>query len=227
MKLILFDIDGTLLKAGGIVRYAMADAFNEVFGTSGAIMDTSFVGATDLGVVHELMGREGFSTAEINLRFPRLLKLYGIALEEKLSTWDKFQLCPGVPAILDKLQENGNLLGLVTGNCQVGAWIKLKRGRLAEYFRFGAFGDESSNRAEICRLAHERGEREAGCEIPKHSVILVGDAPSDIKAAADYGIRILVVASGWVPEEELRKLHPTWFYPDLSDADGIIQLLAD
>lgn len=226
MKLVLFDIDGTLLRAGGIVREAMGDALKQVFGTSGGIIDTSFIGATDLGVVHDLMGREGFSTYEINRRFPRLLDVYGGILRKKLSTWDKFQLCSGIPEILDKLRENGNLLGLVTGNCQVGAWIKLKRGGLAEYFSFGAFGDETQDRAELCRLAHERGQSEVGHDIPKHSVILVGDAPSDIRAAEDYGIRILTVASGWVPAEELCKLHPTWLYPDLSDTDEIVKLLA-
>jgi len=225
MKLILFDIDGTLLKAGGIVREAMGDALEEVFDTKGAIIDASFIGATDLGVVHDLMGRKGFKTDVINSRFPRLLEIYGRVLKEKLSTWDKFTLCPGVPEVLDKLKLDGALLGLVTGNCQVGAMVKLERGGLGRYFSFGAFGDETSDRSRICRLAHERGEREAGCSIPKDDVILVGDSPNDIKAGKGYGIKILAVSSGWIGEEELEKLEPTWLCPDLGNVDEIAGLL--
>ncbi|MBD3285150.1 hypothetical protein GF338_02315, partial [candidate division WOR-3 bacterium] len=88
-RLILFDIDGTLLKAGGTVREAMGDALEEVFSTRGGIEDASFIGATDIGVVHELMESEGFSADEIDQLFPRLIETYGKTLREKLSTWNK------------------------------------------------------------------------------------------------------------------------------------------
>lgn len=224
-RLVLFDIDGTLLKAGGIVRQAMGDALEDVFGTRGGIIDASFIGATDLGVVRELMGREGFSTDEIDARFPRLIQTYGPILKDKLAAWDNFKLCPGVPGILEKLETDGVMLGLVTGNCQVGAMVKLDRAGLKEYFTFGGFGDESSDRAEITRLAHERGERKAGKEISKDWVILVGDSPNDIEAAQSYGIKVLAVYSGWTSKEELEALEPTWLYSDLSDTEHILSLL--
>ncbi|MBN2378723.1 HAD hydrolase-like protein [candidate division WOR-3 bacterium] len=225
MKIILFDIDGTLLKAGGIVREAMGDALQKVFGTRGGIIDASFIGATDLGVVHELMGREGFSLEEIDARFSALIETYGPILAEKLATWDNFRLCPGIPLILERLQEDASMLGLVTGNCKPGAMVKLKRGGLTDYFTFGAYGDESSDRTAITRLAHERGENEAGYEIPRDQVILVGDSPNDIKAAHEYGIRVLAVYSGWTPKQELEELKPTWLYPDLADTEEILGLL--
>lgn len=225
MRIILFDIDGTLLKAGGIVRESMGDALEEVFGTRGGIADASFIGATDLGVVHELMNHEGFSREEINLRFPKLIQTYGPILREKLATWENFKLCPGVPGILDSLQDRGALLGLVTGNCQVGAAVKLDRGRLTEYFSFGAFGDETTDRARMCEFAHKRGEAQAAEEIPKEMVILVGDSPNDITAAKAYGIRMLAVSSGWIGAEELSNYNPDWLYPDLSAAQEIVKLL--
>jgi phosphoglycolate phosphatase-like HAD superfamily hydrolase len=166
MRIILFDIDGTLLKAGGIVREAMGDALEEVFDTRGGIADVSFIGATDLGVVHSLMNHEGFSHEEINLRFPKLIQTYGSILREKLSFWNNFKLCPGVPEILDELKARGTLLGLVTGNCQVGAAVKLDRGSLTGYFSFGAFGDETTDRARMCEFAHKRGEAQAAEKIP-------------------------------------------------------------
>lgn len=225
MRLILFDIDGTLLKAGGIVREAMGDALEKVFGTRGGIADASFIGATDLGVVHDLMGREGFGTEEISLRFSKLIETYGPILREKLTTWDNFRLCPGVPGILDSLQDRGALLGLVTGNCQVGAKIKLDRGKLSGYFSFGAFGDETTDRARMCEFAHKRGEIQAKEKIPKEMVMMVGDSPNDIKAARAYGIRMLAVSSGWIGAEELSKHNPDWLYPDLSAAQEIVDLL--
>jgi phosphoglycolate phosphatase len=225
MNLILFDIDGTLLKAGGIVREAMGDALEEVFDTRGGIADVSFIGATDLGVVHSLMNHEGFSREEINLRFPKLIDTYGPILREKLATWENFRLCPGVPGILDELKARGTLLGLVTGNCQVGAAVKLDRGRLTGYFSFGAFGDETTDRARMCEFAHKRGEKEAGEKIPKERVILVGDSPNDITAAKAYGIRMLAVSSGWIGAEELSHYKPDWLYPDMSATEEILGLL--
>ena len=227
MRIILFDIDGTLLKAGGIVREAMGDALEKVFGARGGIADVSFIGATDLGVVHELMNHEGFSAEEIDIRFPKLIETYGRIVREKLSTWEKFRLCPGVPQILEKLRGQGALLGLVTGNCQVGAAVKLDRGKLTGYFSFGAFGDETTDRARMCEFAHKRGEAQAAEEIPKEMVILVGDSPNDITAAKAYGIRMLAVSSGWIGAEELSKHNPDWLYPDLSATDEIAELLLE
>jgi len=224
-RIILFDIDGTLLKAGGIVRKAMGEALEKVFGTRGGIEDTSFTGATDLGVVHKLMEKEGFATAEIADRFGNLTEVYGPILRNKLSTWNDYHFCPGVPDILDSLKDNGSMLGLVTGNCRVGAQVKLDRGGLGDYFQFGAYGDETRDRAEIARLAHQRGVEKAKKDIPRDSVILVGDSPNDIKAAHDYGIRILAVFSGWTPKEELETLKPTWLYPDMSNIKQITSLL--
>lgn len=225
MRLVLFDIDGTLLKAGGIVREAMGDALAQVFGTRGGIKDASFIGATDLGVVHDLMEREGFSPDEINRRFPKLIENYGKALRKKLSTWDKYEVLKGVPRILEKLKEKDVILGLVTGNCRVGALIKLERGNLDSHFTLGAYGDETPDRTEIIASAHRRAQKQAGVEIPKENVILVGDSPNDVRAAREYGIRVLAVYSGWTPREELAKLEPTWLYPDLSDTEEILRLL--
>jgi phosphoglycolate phosphatase len=190
-------------------------------------MDASFIGATDLGVVHNLMGREGFSAEEIDARFPGLIETYCPILKDKLADWDNFKLCPGVPAILDRLADEKTMLGLVTGNCKPGAKVKLNKGGLADYFTFGAYGDESSDRAEICRLAHQRGEQKTGENVPQNRVILVGDSPNDIKAARKYGIRVLAVCSGWGDRKELEALEPTWLYSDLSATDEIAELLLD
>ena len=225
MRTILFDIDGTLLKAGFIVKEAMGDALKEVFGTNGRIMDASFIGATDIGVVRTLMTEAGFELPAIHEKLGKLFEVYGKILEDKLRTWDKFQLCPGVPEILNALEEKDALLELVTGNCQQGAFAKLGRAELTDYFSFGAFGDESDDRAELCAYAHARAEVEAGKSISKGDLILVGDSPNDIKAAKAYGIRVLAVASGWVDAEELKSQNPTWFEPDLSNIGEIANLL--
>ena len=225
MRIILFDIDGTLLRAGGIVREAMGEALAQVFGTRGGIADAYFVGATDLGVVRSLMSEEGFNLEEIDLKFPKLVEIYGPILRKKLATWENFRLCPGVPEILDSLEDRGALLGLVTGNCQVGAFTKLDRGSLTRYFSFGAFGDETTDRAALCQYAHQRAEAKHGDGIPKEQVIMVGDSPNDVRAAHAYGIRMLAVGSGWIDAEELSKHKPDWLYPDLSATDEIVELL--
>jgi phosphoglycolate phosphatase len=225
MRTIFFDIDGTLLRAGFIVKEVMGQALKEVFGTSGRIMDASFIGSTDIGVVRALMTEQGFSLEEINQKFGKLFEAYGRILVDKLRTWEKFQLCSGVPAILEELDARNALLGLVTGNCQQGAFAKLGKAGLTDYFSFGAFGDESDNRAELCAYAHARAEVEADKPISKDDLILVGDSPNDIKAAHEYGIRVLAVASGWTVAGELEALNPTWLRPDLSDIREIAELL--
>jgi phosphoglycolate phosphatase len=225
MRIILFDIDGTLLRAGGIVREAMGEALQQVFGTRGKIVNASFIGATDLGVVRSLMSEEGFNLKEIDLKFQKLIEIYGPILKEKLATWEEFRLCPGVPEILESLEARGALLGLVTGNCQVGAFIKLDRGSLTKYFGFGAFGDETTDRAALCRYAHQRAQAKHGDGIPKEQVIMVGDSPNDIRAAHAYGIRILALSSGWTSAEDLEAENPTWLYPDMSATEEILGLL--
>ncbi len=221
----MFDIDGTLLRAGFIVKEAMGDALRDVFGTSGRIMDASFIGATDIGVVRALMTEAGFGLEAIGQKLGKLFEVYGEILEDKLRTWEKFQLCPGVPEILDALEEKAALLGLVTGNCQQGAFAKLGRAGLTDYFSFGAFGDETDDRAELCAYAHARAEVETDKSISKDDLILVGDSPNDIRAAKNYGIRVLAVASGWVAAEELKSQGPTWLRSDLSNLREITDLL--
>ncbi len=225
MRTILFDIDGTLLRAGFIVKEVMSLALRDVYGTSGKLMDVSFIGSTDIGVVRALMTEQGFCLEEIDQRFGKLFEVYGEILVDKLRTWEKFQLCPGVPAILDALESRNALLGLVTGNCQQGAFAKLEKAGLTDYFSFGAFGDESDNRSELCAYAHARAEVEADKSISKDDLILVGDSPNDIKAAQEYGIRVLAVASGWIEASELEALTPTWLRPDLSNTGEIANLL--
>jgi phosphoglycolate phosphatase-like HAD superfamily hydrolase len=151
--------------------------------------------------------------------------VYGKILVDKLRTWEKFQLCPGVPGILDDLEEREVLMGLVTGNCQQSAYAKLGKAELTDYFSFGAFGDESDDRAELCAFAHARAEVEVDKPISKNDLILVGDSPNDVKAAKAYGIRVLAVASGWTPAEELKAEDPTWLRSDLSNIGEISDIL--
>lgn len=225
MRTILFDIDGTLLRAGFIVKEAMGQALKEVFGTNGKLMDASFIGSTDIGVVRALMTEAGFGQEEIDQKFGKLFEVYGEILVDKLRNYDKFKLCPGIPEILDALESRNALLGLVTGNCQQGAFAKLGKAGLTDYFSFGAFGDESDDRAELCAYAHARAEVEANKSISRDDLILVGDSPNDIKAAQEYGIRVLAVASGWIEASELEALNPTWLRLDLSNIGEIADLL--
>lgn len=198
--LILFDIDGTLVDTGGAGVAALQHAAVEVFGAAGPSLDLA--GNTDGAIlrgffeyfgskydpaVGEQFYQSYLSRIRDNLRNPN----YGGCL------------LGGVDPMLVSLREEGNSLGLLTGNIERGAMIKVSHYGIADYFQFGAYGDDHWNRNKLGPIALERAEESTGMKFSQDEILVIGDTPKDVACAHAFGVQCVAVATGDFSEEEL------------------------
>jgi len=212
---VLFDVDGTLLSAGGAGRRALERAFAAHCGTSAPLHELRFNGMTDPGIVRaglEQLGRR----VEPRLVAAILDDYLGL-LGEELERATGFTVHPGVTALLDDLADGRRIaLGLGTGNLRDGARLKVERAGLAAYFPFGGFGSDHEDRAELLRIGAVRGAERLDEPLERCRVVVVGDTPLDVAAAVAIGAASLGVATGGFTPDALRAAGATWAVEDLT-----------
>jgi phosphoglycolate phosphatase len=206
---VLFDIDGTLLVTGGAGAVAWQRAFRELHGIDADIEEHTHAGMTDPEIAaivfREVIGRDGGEEERAET-----IAAYLSHLEDAVNESSGYRVMPGIEELLPKLVERGVLLGLVTGNIESAAHVKLARGNLNRFFAFGGYGSDSSDRTELTRKGLERGGTVAGSALDLASAIAVGDTPRDVKAGHGAGIRVAGVATGSYTIEELREAGADW-----------------
>jgi phosphoglycolate phosphatase len=204
-RLVLFDIDGTILRPTGVGRRSLEQAFADRYGVRGAFDGVRFHGRADPEIVGEGLRRVGRGADEI----PRAIETYLRHLDDEVSRLDGDLLLPGAAELVRRLRATGSVtLGLVTGNVRRGAEIKLGRAGIFGAFEVGAFGDDSCDRAALIRLAAGRA-RSLGCgPFGPGRTFHVGDTGEDVRAAHEAGVVAVAVATGSVPEEELLSARP-------------------
>lgn len=218
MRLVLFDVDGTLVDCGPQVRPLFAAALAEVWGTTGDLDGYSFAGKTDPRIVGDLMRSAGVPDDEVTAGMPRMRRAYLDRLEAAL---DRGRMCllPGVEALLARLAADpGVAVGLLTGNWERGARIKLGRVGLDRHFSFGAFGDDGVDRAELPPVALARATAATGRRFRAEEVLIVGDSVEDVRCASAHGVRCLAVATGWTAAADLHQAGAAWVTADLDAA---------
>ncbi|HEU4453135.1 MAG TPA: haloacid dehalogenase-like hydrolase [Longimicrobium sp.] len=221
-RLILWDIDGTLLSADGAGRSAVRDALVEVFGTTGPIGGYSFAGRTDPEIVRHLMRGAGFSDADIDERMPELFRRYVEKLEREIRGAQVTAL-PGVPELVDRMEAAGGevVLGMLTGNVRDGARIKVDAAGLGfDRFRVGAFGSDHADRPELPAIAARRARELVEVEFAGKEIVIIGDTPLDVACGQHLGVRTVAVATGSHPVEELASCDPDHVFADLADVDA-------
>jgi phosphoglycolate phosphatase len=203
-RVVLFDVDGTLIDTGGAGGRSWSYAFREAFGVDGDIRRFSEVGMTDPVVARETfegtMGREPTTDEVI-----RLMMRYVLRLPVEVQESPGYRVMPGVHDLLERLVDADTLLGLVTGNIEGAAHIKISRARLGRFFLFGGYGSDSSVRSDLTKAAIARAEALSGHTIDPAEVIVVGDTPRDIEAAHAAGTIAVGVATGEYSVEHLRQ----------------------
>ncbi len=205
--MVLFDIDGTLVrKAGPHHRQALVAAIRDVVGLETSIDGIPVQGMLDGDILAEMMARAGIQAAEIRASMPQVFKRAQSIYLETCPALTK-AVCPGAKTALARLDRAGVLLGLVTGNLTAIAWKKTGQAGLAKFFRFGAFSDMGHTRTHLVRLAHARARSE-GWILRDTPVSFVGDHPNDIEAAKRNGVRAIAVATGLVSARELAAHRP-------------------
>lgn len=221
MRLVLFDIDGTLLHCGRQVREYFAAALEEVFGTAGDLDRYSFAGKTDPRIVLDLMTGAGVPPAAVRRAMPRVQAAFLERLESGLDR-RRMTLLPGVLELLDRLTADpGVALGLVTGNWRRGAELKLAPCGLGRFFPFGAFGDDGVDRAELPPVAMARAAAAVGRDFRREEVLIVGDSLEDVACARAHGLACLAVATGWTEAGELSAAGASWVAADFPAAERL------
>jgi phosphoglycolate phosphatase len=209
MRLVLFDIDGTLLREGIAPKIAFARALRETYATAGPVGTFRFAGMTDPECVTEIMREAGVADELILQRRNECLRRYVDYLEEEMPNHDGARLYPGVRELLERLNKLDDVLvGLLTGNVLRGAQMKLRRWNLEPYFRFGAFGDDHENRAVLASIALQKAHALSGRTILGSETTVIGDTPKDIACARSIGARAVGVATGLVSRAELAAAGP-------------------
>ena len=223
-RLVLFDIDGTLLSGGRAARTVFAAALNEVFGTCGDIETFAFEGKLDPMIVRELLLAAGVPEETVRRRHSDALAIYLDRLEAALAA-ERPVLKPGVTAILDGIARDGAAVrALLTGNVERGARIKLSAVGLWDRFAFGAFGDEASRREDLGPIALEKARR-LGLSFSGADCVVVGDAPQDVACALALGARMVAVATGRTPPRSLAAAGAHVVLPDLADTSRALEAI--
>jgi phosphoglycolate phosphatase-like HAD superfamily hydrolase len=209
MRLILFDIDGTLLREGVAPKIAFARALRETYATAGPVGTFRFAGMTDPECVTEIMRLAGVAEEVIHQRRDECLRRYVEHLETEMPNYEGARLFPGVRELLERLNKLDDVVvGLLTGNVLRGAQLKLRRWNLEPYFRFGAFGDDHENRSVLAAIALEKAKALLGRSFSGADTTVIGDTPKDISCARAIGARAVAVATGQVTRQELAECSP-------------------
>ncbi len=218
--LILFDVDGTLLRCGKQVGFFFVEAMKEVFGAYGKLEGYRFAGRTDSRIVIDLVRATGRGDDQILPRLPAVRRIYLEKLERGLER-DRMRLLPGVQDLLERLEAHDDvLIGLLTGNWRGGAEIKLGRFDLNRYFAFGAFGDDAVDRRDLVPVALERAAEVRGAPFEPRRTLIVGDTELDVDCARAAGAWSLAVTTGFTDAERLTAAGADWVFPSLESAAG-------
>jgi phosphoglycolate phosphatase len=223
--IVLFDIDGTLVRTGGAGVRAMSRAFEDVFGVADAFDGIPMAGRTDRAILESAAARTDLDAS--GECFHRFRARYCERLLEALPEPGHHKsVLPGVRALLDVLTPRPDVfLALLTGNCEQGARLKLEYFDLWHYFSCGAFGDDLKNRNDLFAVAMQRALECGAPDVPPRNVIVVGDTELDVACAAAAGARSVAVATGPAPSAALRRCGANAVFEDLSDTDAFLQLV--
>jgi phosphoglycolate phosphatase len=229
MRLVLFDIDGTLLSSEGIGRTAMRRALGSIFGSPGNPA-YRYDGKTDRQIVRDVMRLEGHSDEYIDSQMEKLIETYLEGLRENAKSGN-FNVRPleGVAELLDALEPRKDVvLGLLTGNVEPGARTKLTAAGInPDRFHINAFGSDSEHRPELPAIAQRRASEKLGLDIERGRMVVIGDTPADIACGRSLGAKAIGIASGHYTVEQLQEHDPYAVFPSLANTQQVLESIVN
>ena len=226
MKLILFDIDGTLIWPDGAGRAAMSRALSELFGVAGPSDSLPMAGKTDWQIITELLMAVGIDQSSVDASLPECFK--AVARHMSQTTQERqLRVCPGIPALLGRLSAHPEAtLGLLTGNLATTAPIKLRAANLdPTLFCIGAYGNDGRIRSQLPAVAIDRAQALPGHTFLGKDVVIIGDTPADITCGRHLGVTAIGVATGRYPLDPLIAAGADYVFPDLTDTVAVIEAI--
>jgi phosphoglycolate phosphatase-like HAD superfamily hydrolase len=225
-KLLLFDIDGTLIRSNGAGRLTLAYALEQLFGTCGPLDSYNMSGKTDPRIVTDLLTAVGIPPKEIKRQLPAIYELMA-EHGQKIFKEKEMTACPGIPELLAELLTRDDvLLGLLTGNSQLTAPLKLSAAGIDPLqFKVGAYGSDALDRNELPAIGMARANQLTGKTFNGTNTVIIGDTPADILCARAGKATAVAVASGWHASSTLAEYHPDHLFENLGDVVQVIQTL--
>jgi phosphoglycolate phosphatase-like HAD superfamily hydrolase len=223
-KLILFDIDGTLITSGGAGEYSLRLAVKDYFGVEDDLKGIEIAGRTDTGIVRRIFERHDreITPAGQTAFFDRYLHHLSAELGRR-----KGFLLPGIVELLNALKPRPHLaIALLTGNLARGAQIKLTHYGIWEFFEFGAYADDDADRNQLGKYARARALEKHGVEFSPGDIYVIGDTPHDIDCGRVFGAQTVAIATGNFTRAQLAAHNPDFLFDDLSKVDEVIAKLA-
>ena len=227
MRLLLFDIDGTLIKISTAGRQVLRKSLIQVYGITGPIDEYSFAGKTDLKIIGDLLGAAGLEEGQIATGLPDLFSCMA-EWGSILFFQDTLEPCVGVLDLLEEVHSRPEfVLGLQTGNSQSTAKLKLEPSGIdPSIFHLGAYGSDTANRNDLLPIAWQRASEKMKLNFSSTDTVVIGDTPADIECAKVNGAYSLAVASGSYSVELLSKFQPDIVLNDLSDTNRVVKLIS-
>ncbi|PWU02884.1 MAG: hydrolase [Candidatus Melainabacteria bacterium] len=225
-KLVLFDIDETLIYSDGAGRRAIGSALMNMFGVKTESIKVSMSGKTDQQILCEIMTAGGYGRDHYEERLEEWFECYLNILKEEILHADPFKVHEGVYDLLNELDQNQQAsLGLLTGNIEKGARLKLDKFDLNRYFPIGAYGSDAFDRLDLPQIAWQRAKDYYKHNFAPEQMVIVGDSIHDIRCAKNYGAVSIAINTGKTTRQELEALSPDFLFPSLKDVKGVMDAI--
>lgn len=225
-KLILFDIDGTLLSARGAPKKAMGNVLKKRYGQFDYDHGYNFAGRTDWEIILHLLEQSAINIEISDDLIKELMQEFAVELKTELAKTEPPLVFAGVQNLLYAISDQPDLnLGLVTGNIEQGARLKLHAAGLSEFFDVGAFGDDAKERWKLPPIAVKRAEQHFNKKFLPQNTWIIGDSVHDINCARENNLKCIAVSTGWTDTKELQAEHPDFLLDDLAITDEVLHIL--
>ncbi|MBZ0187282.1 MAG: HAD hydrolase-like protein [Candidatus Obscuribacterales bacterium] len=227
-RLILFDIDETMISSDGAGRRAIGKALASRFDVKPGSIKLSMSGRTDPQILTEILRAAGLSDQEIEKRMDEVLQIYLGLLQAEIDNSQSYIIHHGVREILEALNSHGQThLGLLTGNVEQGARMKLNRFDLNGYFPIGAYGSDSADRMLLPEIGLKRGQAYYNINFRPEQVVIIGDSIYDVLCAKGFGARSIAVNTGVTARAALEKQEPDYLFSSLADTSAVLKAILD